>query len=126
MTVAKRRWFTFSLRTLFVVVTVASLLVVWVRAESEISSSRRDTLNRAIALGAFCDHYDERGVPWWRLRRHIRHAMGDKQLASIFLPQALPLGVAKDLRVAFPEAFIVVYPEHAAVPPGLPPGEFVD
>jgi hypothetical protein len=116
-----RRWFRFSLRTLFMVVTVFGCWLGW-----QVSIVReRKSLLRSLESRA-SDSYDPytliftypRSVDGSRLRSKIkwlpkegsipwfRRLLGDEPVGSLGLPSDMPEQERRHIRQAFPEAII--------------------
>jgi hypothetical protein len=114
MPAPRRRWFSFSLRTLFVLMAVVGIGLVWLNGELRLIRQRKDCARLIEGRGGGCgivwqstwrapdsDRTDLRKsrIPWWRT------ALGDDSAISI----TVPVGEA-DLfdraRDCFPEASV--------------------
>jgi hypothetical protein len=108
MTVPRRRW-TFSLRTLFVVVTLAGCwlgyALNWSRQRSAFLSRNRmgefdGQLEVIVAADDDCSDFPIRPMPWslW--------AVGEKGIRRIYTGPELTPDVRQQMAKLFPEAFI--------------------
>jgi hypothetical protein len=113
----KRRWFRFSLRTLFVFVTIAC---IWLGSQASTVYHRRQLLSRldSVVLRGFPTYKtimfhgnpcriegevmtaEEYQLPW------IRRAFGDKLVPIIGLPERMSPEEVKEFKTAFPESLI--------------------
>lgn len=104
----RRTWFRFSLRSLFVLVT---LVGVWLGYQMSIVRERQALLASIVARGGIVTETDPSAarmpdiedIPWYR------RILGDRAVASIGMGAEIPSGVAYPATVgrvlrAFPEA----------------------
>ena len=114
----KRRWFRFSLRTLFLVVTVFCLWLGWqasvVRERKSLLRSLEndphllfDPLHTSfgpgkmvLTFGTLTNHRDGPYVPWFR------RMLGDDNVTSLGLPSEMTEEDLRRFKIAFPEAVI--------------------
>ena len=105
----RRRWFRFSLRTLFVAVTICSLLI---RFAPDISvGQRRQFLRKqieknggvVIPFSNWQNYFQQKVTPPTELS-WIRKWMGDETIAEIWLPLGTPQPEIDRVRATFPEA----------------------
>jgi hypothetical protein len=112
----KRRWFAYSLRALFVVVTAVSLLVGWFTWEAQIVRHRQTVRRRLEAAGAifFAGGMDWHHSPFVRLvRPHndqhsisaLRRLLGDRSIDLIAFNRQLTPDDRQAIET-FPEAEI--------------------
>jgi hypothetical protein len=118
----KRRWFRFSLRTLFVLVTV---LCLWLAYQMSFVHQRKRLLSRldsvvpgryptyetAIRNGEPCVLVGEVVTPSECQLSWIRKAFGDKLVPVIFLPKSISADEVKEFRTAFPESIVSQMPD---------------
>ena len=100
---AKRRWFKYSLRTLFVVVTV---LVLVVGSFANRASARKQECNRI----AFSKGWVGLGQPLHNLRSawllKLDRLFGDSEVYTILLPEKASDAERRRIEALFPEAII--------------------
>jgi hypothetical protein len=105
--VPKRRWFSFSLRTMFVVVTVFAIPLGWLAWEASVVRRRAICLDEVTTGGGY--YLTSKGansrLPW------IRQMMGDKFIERIYLKDAPTKAMWHDrLTKVYPEAAIQIWP----------------
>jgi hypothetical protein len=98
-----RRWFRFSLRTMFVLVTVACGFLGWLGWNWQIVLERKAVFRSLVA--------DRLIIPTWEHPSQQpspfpRNVMGDKQVNVILLEHGCPDKTAARLRALYPEAKI--------------------
>jgi hypothetical protein len=118
----KRRWFRFSLRTLFVLVTIVGIAAGWVRYQTNWVQQRREFLN---ALAAERDAGDEQfnrvgamelppaepnPIPF------VRKILGDRPYFDVVLPERYGQDLIDRANGLFPEALILWYGGHSHDP----------
>ena len=100
-----RRWFSFSLRTLFVVVTVVGGALGWLGWNLRIVRARQEMLNLVDEHGQFSllviFDTDLKKIPW------IRRRMGDQSVSVIATRDSNPIQRHR-LKKLFPEADEIV------------------
>ena len=114
----KRRWFRFSLRMLFVLVTV---LCVWIGWNANIVRERKSILAEIertigpIKIGvleeAEADHANikiaQNEFEWARVSR-IRRMLSDRTYLSVHVPGPIDARLAERLEIAFPESHLAI------------------
>jgi hypothetical protein len=110
----RRRWFRFSLRTLFVLMAVVGLGLVWLKGELRVIRQRKDVARLIEGRGGGSgivwqstwrapgsDRTDLRKsrIPWWRT------ALGDDSAISIVVPVG-EASLFDRARECFPEASV--------------------
>ena len=118
----KRRWFRFSLRTLFVVVTLAAIPLGWLTWQLHIVRERKAihaelqreglkeftnylSLNRAVAA-QWKESINKR-FAYVRISR-VRRLLGDEPILMIYVPDTIEPQLLTRIEHAFPEAQILV------------------
>ena len=105
MTNPRRRSFTFSLRTLFVVVTLVGFALGSAVSQTQ---SRRAMSDRAASLGAVVYLTNEKRSVVEERRSYapgiVRRLVGDRAVTFIILPHNFPDKSGDELIAAFPEA----------------------
>ena len=117
----KRRWFRFSLRTLFVLTTVFGVAMCWFERQLEIVRHRKQLLalldskvlpnsfprystvifdNRAYVLNGNCEIEADLQLSW------IRRTCGDRLVPVICLPENTSSDEFTNFKTAFPEATV--------------------
>ena len=98
----KRRWFAFSLRTLFVVVTVAAAIIAFLASELRWVRERQEFLDRAerdreslLGAGTYLTYPS---IPFWR------RWLGDSPQYTVIVPARWPKAELDNARRLFPEA----------------------
>ena len=103
----KRRWFAYSLRTLFVVVTVFGC---WLGLELKFIHEREACAVRISQAGGGVAAYPNvfRGSQRWPPPRIPlwRRWLGDRPFDGMMVPPEWPEAEAKQARSLFPEAFV--------------------
>ena len=95
----RRRWFQFSLGTMFLVVT---LFAVWLAQETQTVAERKRTRDWLFERGGRENYrYD-----WWPIRR----LLGDKPSNAIFPPSDTTPEEWARLHDVFPEAYVFLIP----------------
>ena len=110
-TAPKGRWFRFSLRTLFVVVTIFACWLAW---QVNTVHNRRLTLRRIEKEGGKATVYDSSGDDVEDLFREgprtsipfARRLIGDKSIGSIQMPHGTRESELKLIQSTFPEAHV--------------------
>jgi hypothetical protein len=110
-----RRWFAFRLRTLLIVMAVLATVCGWLYHERRVIQERtkkREALYRAIFVGTKRNYVivptgagtsADQYTPWlWRM-------FGDSFVLEIGLLKDTPSDIVERIRVAFPEAKIVMF-----------------
>ena len=117
---SKRRWFRYSLRTLFVLVTILCVYLAWqvrivqqrkqLLAKIEAASGARfqpfntiAQLDAIFVLGGPVQFPDQRRVSF------IRRLLGDRTVPIICLPAAMSADDLATYKKAFPEAVVTQY-----------------
>src|SRR4051794_35746290 len=108
MTPTPRRWFQFSLRTMFVAVTLLAIPCTYVAYEARIVAHRKATLEKIVLRGANWHgpipgvitppSMPQRHVPW------IRKLLGDPDVEAIAVPEAFSQPELDEIAAEFPEA----------------------
>jgi ABC-type multidrug transport system fused ATPase/permease subunit len=113
MTAPKRRWFQWSLRTLFVVVTVAALLSAWVVYQLNWIRQRNSARNWIAAHRAALSSaiFEKRPFPW-PLR-----ILGE-QPENLIEIVTDDMGRVEELRSLFPEATVLNHRSLTSAPKG--------
>jgi hypothetical protein len=96
----RRRWLQFSLRTLFILLTLAALAVAWIASDRRIAMARRRFLlgEEGRAQPAFIPAENE--LSFWR------KYFGDQSRKSISLPVGATAADVEEAQRLFPEAEI--------------------
>jgi hypothetical protein len=115
MTARRRRWFRFSLRTLFVVVTVVGAVSAYIVHERRLVQQRARMVDSLLSPLDFGGPYDaEYGISVCDLTRDgvpfFRKALGDFRAIHLYLPRGAGQRVAQEYAEAFPEAEIEPHP----------------
>jgi hypothetical protein len=97
----KQRWFRFSLRTLFVVITVVA---VWLGWQASIVHERKALLAHGKASRVWEPFYSNKPLPW-----SIRTLMGDVPVQHIEMFSDPSPEYRSRIEKAFPEATIRVH-----------------
>jgi len=109
----RRRWFSFSLRTLFVVVTLLGVCLGWLAWHAHAVHVRNITrswvaehhgwLNPSDGIWSLAQEQKDAELSW------IRHALGDRAAVLIELPiHTVSLDEIQAIEAAFPEATAAV------------------
>ena len=113
----KRRWLRFTLRTLFVVVTVFSIWLGWQASvvrermvlRKAIEDAASDSFEPYVAVGTRDDgstvstwgcKWSVNPIPWYR------RMLGDEPVGDLGVPPGWSAGDAQHLKRAFPEAAV--------------------
>ena len=107
----KRRWFRFSLRTMFVLVTVFCGLLGWVEWNRRIMQERKASF-RGVSSGEYlyATTFSDDPAPC------PRNLMGDQMLEEIFVKQSCPDRALDRLRAAYSEALIHICDDKMPLP----------
>jgi hypothetical protein len=112
-----RHWFRFSLRTLFVAMTVLGLCLGWIARELRTVHGRAEMIDWCQANeGTVLNHYEGRFDPNFleslnpepRELSWIRGACGDQRVKVILLPSPLSLERQQELARLFPETYLAI------------------
>lgn len=113
-TTPSRRWFRFTLRTMFMLVTGLCVWLGWqVRIVSHRKSVRSEFESRSVAFKTGDDWRSQR--VYWRLPdsklelvtvSRIRQLLGDEPIPMIFAPLSLETSEVRRLEATFPEAWL--------------------
>ncbi len=106
-----RRWFQFSLRTLFVIVAICCIGMGWLGWELHIVQSRKALLNWIADTHCYyvTDDFAEPAQVSW-----IRRLLGDHEITGIELLESTDVKQLERIKAAFPEAQIRLWPEMPA------------
>jgi hypothetical protein len=103
-TAPKRRWFRFSLRTLFVVVTVAALFLGWIGVSLKQARQRTDVLQSLEVSGARITRIPAKSSPF------MLRTFGATYVGEILLPSdTFSVSDVNRARAIFPEAKIELF-----------------
>jgi hypothetical protein len=109
MTRRRHRWSSFSLRTLFVVVTFCGVVLGWLALQLGIISQRRTAI-RNLPDGSYFVRYSEFGPghaqPQLSTTAKMRRWLGDEPVEYFWIPKDEYKKVAGSLKTLFPEADI--------------------
>lgn len=105
MTTPRRRWFQFSLATLFVGVTVVAISMAWVAYQLNWIRERRAALTKAEYITQ-CFGESRQPRPMWRLT-----FLGEKPIAHIITGNDLPAEEFDRMTSLFPKAHVVRLPD---------------
>ena len=124
----KRRWYQFSLRTLFVVVTLLAIPCSYVGWQAGIVRKReamrpwlREHGWRVFPATENYEPLPAGAIPW------IRRCFGDEPVFEIGFPPSSDASEINDVRATFPEAHCDAMParlDREHVPPPPPPAEW--
>ena len=112
----KRRWFQFSLRWLFVLVTLLAIWLGWqvsiVRERNHLRTTAADAAgsNWNAFNRAWNDHIVSSGIRGYNIS-WVRRLLGDESTRMICLPPTMTSEQVAEFKRSFPEAFISISPE---------------
>jgi hypothetical protein len=119
----KRRWFRFSLRTLFAFTTVVAISCGWFESQVSVVHQRKQLLSKLNSTVNGLPTYEttimgdkslvlqgEVATPVEYQLSWIRQALGDKLIPLICLPTNLPSDMIEEFRKTFPESIISQMP----------------
>jgi hypothetical protein len=106
MTAPRRRW-SFSLRTLFVVVTVFGLLGGYIANQFGLVQERRVMLDSFTATGGRCgrEYAAGHGIESSRVP-FVRKLLGDEEIRAFWFPEGTDQQTRDRFTRTFPEAYV--------------------
>ena len=117
---AKPRWFRFSLRTLFVLVTLLACALGWLVWQIQIVRERKSLLSEVSRYNSsypfdqlYFDVLEGKIAIYGPLPEQVRvswvrRALGDNSYMSITLPEHVPANVIERVESAFPESHLYI------------------